>query len=251
MRLDVYLTEKGICKSRTAAQSLIKSGGVEVCGKVCEKPSAEVVENTQICVVGEQPRYVGRGGLKLEKALSEFGIELSGRLCLDIGASTGGFTDCMLQHGAARVFAVDVGFGQLDETLRSDSRVVSLEKTDIRSFSFERYSEAQQGADFIGTDVSFISLKLIFPHIMRLLKIGGSAVVLVKPQFEAATALCAGKSAIGKNGVVRDAKIRRKIADELVGFARECGFQVMGFTESPITGGDGNVEYLLYLQKTV
>ncbi|MBS7370530.1 MAG: TlyA family RNA methyltransferase, partial [Oscillospiraceae bacterium] len=130
MRLDVYLTEKGICKSRTAAQALIKSGGVEVRGKVCEKPSAEVDEGMQIRVVGEQLRYVGRGGLKLEKALFEFGIELSGRLCLDIGASTGGFTDCMLQHGAARVFAVDVGYGQLDEKLRTDSRLVSLQKTD-------------------------------------------------------------------------------------------------------------------------
>lgn len=248
MRLDVYLTENGLCKSRTAAQTLIKSGGVELNGAVCTKCGAEVSEGAAVRITGEILRYVGRGGLKLEKALSEFGIDLCGKTCLDIGASTGGFTDCMLQNGAKKVFAVDVGSNQLDKKLRADSRVVSLENTDIRSFSFDEFG-LTDGADFIGTDVSFISLKLIFPHIFRLLKSGGSAVTLIKPQFEAATALCAGKSAIGKNGIVRDAKIRMKIAEELKTFASQCGFEIMGLTESPITGGDGNVEYLLYLKK--
>ena len=236
MRLDVYLTEKNLCKSRTAAQALIKTGGVSVDGKPCGKPSAEVDESSRVDITGEQLRYVGRGGLKLEAALERFGIDLTGADCIDIGASTGGFTDCMLQHGAARVFAVDVGIDQLADSLRADPRVVSMEKTDIRT------AELPQ-ADFIGTDVSFISLKLILPHIHRLLKSGGTAVALIKPQFEA------GKSALNKNGIVRDERVRLKIRDELAGFAAGCGFEVSGSEQSPITGGDGNVEYLMYLKK--
>lgn len=258
MRLDIYLTENALCKSRTAAQALIKQGGVTVNGAVCDKPSADVPEGAAVSITGEQLRYVGRGGLKLEKALSEFGVSLNGALCLDIGASTGGFTDCMLQNGAAQVFAVDVGTNQLDERLRSDPRVISLEQTDIRGFYFADYPERLPGgfcgADFIGTDVSFISLKLILPHIYRLLKSGGSAVALIKPQFEAATALCAGKGAIGKNGIVRDEKTRRKIAEEIRQFAEQCGFSAGGFSaggiaESPIKGGSGNTEYLMFLRK--
>ncbi len=236
MRLDVYLTEKKLCKSRTAAQALIKSGGVSVNGKPCGKPSAEVGDSDRVEITGEQLRYVGRGGLKLEAALERFGIDLAGAECIDIGASTGGFTDCMLQHGAAKVYAVDVGTDQLADSLRADPRVVSMEQTDIRT------AELPQ-ADFIGTDVSFISLKLILPHIHRLLKNGGTAAVLIKPQFEA------GKSALNKNGIVRDERVRIKIRDELVSFAEGCGFEVAGTTPSPITGGDGNVEYLMYLKK--
>lgn len=253
MRLDVYLIEKRLCKSRTAAQNLIKQGGVTVNGAVCEKPSAEVTESDTVSITGEQLRYVGRGGLKLEKALSEFEIELSGAVCLDIGASTGGFTDCMLQNGVALVLAVDVGRDQLDEKLRKDDRVVSLEQTDIRSFSYDccrdRLPQGFCGADFVGTDVSFISLKLILPHIYRLLRTGGTAAVLIKPQFEAASALCAGKSAIGKNGIVKDEKIRRRIVEEISQFALQCGFAVGGTAESPIKGGSGNTEYLMYLKK--
>ena len=236
MRLDVYLTEKSLCKSRTAAQALIKSGGVSVEGKPCTKPSAEVDDSSRVEITGEQLRYVGRGGLKLEAALDRFGIDINGAVCIDIGASTGGFTDCMLQHGAAKVWAVDVGTDQLAEVLRNDPRVVSLEKTDIRT------AELPQ-ADFIGTDVSFISLKLILPHIHRLLKSGGTAVALIKPQFEA------GKSALNKNGIVRDERVRLKIRDELAEFAAGCGFEVKGTAQSPITGGDGNVEYLMFLGK--
>lgn len=236
MRLDLYLTEKQLCKSRTAAQSLIKSGGVQFNGGVCQKPSQEVSDSDSVAIIGEQLRYVGRGGLKLEGAIKHFGLELSGAECIDIGSSTGGFTDCMIQNGAAKVYAVDVGRDQLAESLRGDPRVVSMEQTDIRT------AELPQ-VDFIGTDVSFISLRLIIPHIFRLLKTGGTAVALIKPQFEA------GKSNLSKNGIVRDEKLRLKICREISGFAEECGFEVVGTAPSPITGGDGNVEYLLCLKK--
>lgn len=236
MRLDIYLTEKSLCKSRTAAQSLIKSGGVTLKGKRCSKPSQEVGESDCVEITGEQLRYVGRGGLKLEAALERFGLGISGAECIDIGSSTGGFTDCMLQHGASKVWAVDVGRDQLDESLRGDPRVVSMEQTDIRS------AELPQ-ADFIGTDVSFISLKLILPHIFRLLKSGGRAVALIKPQFEA------GRANLSKKGIVRDERVRLRIRDEIADFAAGCGFEVIGTETSPITGGDGNTEYLMCLGK--
>ncbi|MCH5206695.1 MAG: TlyA family RNA methyltransferase [Oscillospiraceae bacterium] len=243
MRLDVYLTENNLCKSRAAAQSLISGGGVCVNGKPVQKNSLEITEQDEVSVVEEKlPRYVGRGGLKLEKALELWEIDLSGKTCLDIGASTGGFTDRMLQSGAAKVFAVDVGSGQLDEKLRADSRVISLEQTDIREFSFDNF-EGIDSADFIGTDVSFISLKLILPHIFRLLKAGGEAVALIKPQFEA------GQKSLSKKGIVRDEKTRLKIVEEIKQFALQCGFSVVGTADSPITGGSGNIEYLIMLRK--
>lgn len=236
MRLDVYLTENGMCKSRTAAQSLIKRGGVSLNGKACAKPSQEVAEADKVEITVEQLRYAGRGGLKLEAALEQFRLDITGAECIDIGSSTGGFTDCMLQHGAAKVFAVDVGRDQLVDFLRSDPRVVPMEQTDIRT------AELPQ-VDFIGTDVSFISLKLILPHIFRLLKSGGRAVALIKPQFEA------GKANLSKKGIVRDERVRLKIRDDIAGFAQGCGFAVTGVAPSPITGGDGNVEYLMCLEK--
>lgn len=237
MRLDVFLCEKKLCKSRSAAQSLIKSGGVFVNGKAA-KSSLDVSDTDDIAITGEQPRYVGRGGQKLERALELWGFELHGSVCVDIGASTGGFTDCMLQNGAKRVFAVDVGRDQLAEKLRADSRVVSLEQTDIRDFSLPEVA-----ADFIGADVSFISLKLVLPHIYRLLKYGGEAVALIKPQFEV------GRSNLGKKGIVRSESARLKSVKEIGEFAVLCGFSVIGTEQSPITGGDGNVEYLLALGK--
>lgn len=237
MRLDVYLTENGLCKSRTAAQSLIKSGGVSVDGKPCGKPSYEVLDGAAVEITGEQLRYVGRGGLKLEGAIKAFGIELAGLVCLDIGASTGGFTDCMLQNGAEMVYAVDVGTNQLDNKLRLDGRVIVMEQTDIRT------AQLPQQVDFVGTDVSFISLKQVVPHIDRLLKSGGSAVALIKPQFEA------GRAALNKKGIVRDEKIRRRVVEDIVEFSRQCGFEAAGVASSPIQGGDGNIEYLLYLKK--
>lgn len=240
MRLDVYLTEKKLCPSRTAAKNLINIGGVTVNEKIAVKVSQEIADNDEVNIVEiKLPKYVSRGGVKLEGALRLWDIKLDGLVCLDIGASTGGFTDCMLQSGAAKVYAVDVGRGQLHERLRADERVISLENTDIRGF------ELPEGkADFIGTDVSFISLKLILPHIYRLLKDGGSAVALIKPQFEA------GRGNLSKKGIVRNEGVRRRVVDETVKFAAECGFSVIGTAESPITGGDGNVEYLLYLKGT-
>lgn len=237
MRLDVYLTENRLCKSRTAAQSLIKSGGVSVNGKPCEKPSYEVADGDTVEITGEQLRYVGRGGLKLEGALKAFGLDISGRVCLDIGSSTGGFTDCMLQNGAARVYAVDVGTNQLDEKLRSDSRVVVMEQTDIRT------AQLPEAVDFVGTDVSFISLKQVIPHIDRLLRSGGRAVALIKPQFEA------GRSALNKRGIVKDEKTRRRVVGDITEFAKQCGFSLVGVADSPIHGGDGNIEYLMCIEK--
>ncbi len=242
MRLDVYLAEKGLTKSRAAAAALIKACGVSVNGKIIVKNAFEVGENDNVEIVGETLKYVGRGGLKLEKALEIGKIDLRGKTCLDIGASTGGFTDCMLQNGAERVFAVDVGTNQLDESLRGDKRVVSLENTDIRDF----FPEIQ--FDFIGTDVSFISLKLILPHIFRLLKTNGCAAVLIKPQFEAGNSVF-GRKALSKKGVVTDEKIRLKIVAEVIEFAKQCGFAVICSQASPITGGSGNVEYLMILEK--
>ena len=238
MRLDVYLTENGSCKSRTAAQSLIKSGGVSVDGKPCTKPSAEVGEGMEVTITGEQLRYVGRGGLKLEAALDSFDfLKLTGAVCVDIGSSTGGFTDCMLQNGAARVYAVDVGTDQLDEKLRCDSRVVVMEQTDIRT------AQIPEMADFIGTDVSFISLKAVLPHIHRLLKPSCFAVALIKPQFEA------GRASLNKKGVVKDEKTRLRVVEEIKQFAQQCGFSVIAVVDSPIQGGDGNIEYLIGLEK--
>lgn len=250
VRLDVYLTENGLCKSRTAAQELIKAGGVSVNGAPCTKPSAQVAQGDEIALTAAPARYVGRGGLKLEAALEgEPRHNVRGAVCVDIGASTGGFTDCLLQHGAALVFAVDVGTGQLDEGLRADGRVISLEKTDIRGFSFEGLPQELRGrlpagfcgADFVCTDVSFISLRLILPHMYRLLRAGGEAVALIKPQFEA------GRSALGKKGVISDPKVRERTAAQITQFAQECGFEVILRQDSPIAGGDGNREYLLSL----
>lgn len=237
MRLDQYLAEKGLCKSRTAAQSLIKSGGVSVNGAPCTKPSADVSETDAVAITGEQLKYVGRGGLKLEGAVNAFGIMLSGFVCLDIGSSTGGFTDCMLQNGAARVYAVDVGTDQLDPKLRADDRVVVMEQTDIRT------AQLPEQVDFVGTDVSFISLKQVIPHINRLLKPQGKAAALIKPQFEA------GRQALNKKGIVKDEKIRRRVVEDITEFAQQCGFAVLGVTDSPVQGGDGNTEYLMYIEK--
>ena len=244
MRLDVYLSEKNLTKSRAAAAALIKAGAVSVNGKIVEKSAFEVGENDDVKIVGETLKYVGRGGLKLEKALEIGKIDLSGKTCLDIGASTGGFTDCMLQNGAKTVYAVDVGTNQLDEKLRNDARVISLENTDIRDFFLN--SEA----DFIGADVSFISLKMVLPHIFRLLKKDGKAVVLVKPQFEAGSS-SVGRKALSKKGVVTDEKARLKIVAEVRDFAEQCGFTVLLTEKSPITGGSGNVEYLMILRKAL
>ena len=235
-RLDIYLYEQKMVKSRSAAAEMIKSGSISVNGSVITKPSFTVNDGDSVFITGEVLKYVGRGGLKLEKAIDFFSIDLSGRTCLDIGASTGGFTDCMLQNGAKLVYAVDVGTDQLDEKLRADSRVISMEKTDIRNVG-----DSIPAVDFISIDVSFISLKLVLPSAKAHLKRGGCAVALIKPQFEA------GKASLNKKGIVRDEKIRNRICSEISDFAASIGFTVGNVIISPITGGDGNTEYLIYL----
>lgn len=237
-RLDVYLSDNNIVKSRSLAATLIKQGSVEVNGGICTKPSFTVGDGDNVKIIGELPKYVGRGGLKLEKALAHYRLHLDGTVCIDIGASTGGFTDCMLQNGAAKVYSVDVGTDQLDEKLRNDSRVISMEKTDIRNCV-----GTLPQVDFISIDVSFISLKLVLPSAFALLKDGGECVALIKPQFEA------GKVHLSKNGIVRDAKVHKKVCDNIAEFASAVGFERSEIIPSPITGGDGNTEYLIYLKR--
>lgn len=229
------MTERGLVKSRTLAQNLIKEGNVHINGRICTKASEVVEDSDDIEITGEMPKYVSRGGLKLEKAVSLWEIDLEGAVCLDVGASTGGFTDCMLQKRAKRVYAVDVGTSQLDPKLKDDSRVISLEQTDIRK------AVIPEKADFISIDVSFISLKLILPYIKNLWSEKGRCVALIKPQFEA------GKKYLGKNGVIRDKKLQQSIVEDIKQFCITSGFTVIGTTESAITGGDGNREFLIYL----
>lgn len=238
-RLDLALTELGLAKSRTAAQKLIQSGCVLVNGQTAEKPSETVDVSDRVEVKNAETvlKYVGRGGFKLEHAIEAFGLSLSGCRCLDIGASTGGFTDCMLQNGASRVYAVDVGHGQLAAELRGDPRVVSLEGLDIRAAD----REIAEKVDFIGIDVSFISLKLILPELRRFASPSAECVALIKPQFEN------GKSRNGKNGVIRDERVHRRIVEEIVSFAETLGFREIRVTPSPILGGEGNREFLMAL----
>ncbi|MCM1334570.1 MAG: TlyA family RNA methyltransferase [Bacteroides sp.] len=237
-RLDLTLTSLGLAKSRTAAQRLVASGCVLINGRTAEKPSETVDGETDRIEVKNAEavlKYVGRGGFKLEHALKVFGLSAAGRVCLDVGASTGGFTDCMLKNGARRVYAVDVGHGQLAPALLADPRVVSLEGVDIRSAD----REIAERVGFIGIDVSFISLKLILPALFRYGEEGAEGVALIKPQFES------GKGRVGKNGVIRDERAHQRIVDEIVSFAEALGFVVLGTTPSPILGGDGNREFLM------
>lgn len=238
-RLDVILAEKGIAKSRTAAAQLIKEGSVAVNGERAMKPS-ELFDEEDVFSVSESSeitRYVGRGGLKLETAIETFGIELGGLTCIDIGASTGGFTDCMLQNGAKKVYAVDVGTMQLAGKLKNDSRVISLEQLDIRNAD-ER--DIPEKADFIAADVSFISLKMILPEIKRFAAPGAHCCVLIKPQFEL------GKAKIGKSGVVKDPKLHAKVTADICAFAEGLGYREIKTVPSKIQGGDGNKEFLMY-----
>jgi 23S rRNA (cytidine1920-2'-O)/16S rRNA (cytidine1409-2'-O)-methyltransferase len=234
LRLDKALRHRGLCKSRSMGEFLIETGKILVNGEVCER-AALLVGDEDVIVVSEQLRYVSRGGLKLEHALQifgdGFGLDVSGLTCLDVGASTGGFTDCMLQHGAKRVYAVDVGTGQLDERLYDDKRIISLEQCDVREVSFE------EKLDFAAVDVSFISLKLIFPHLWRLRV--PKAVVLIKPQFELGRA---------HKGVVKDDAELELIVKRLVNLAEERDFHVRRVVESPFAGKDKNCEFLMYLE---
>ena len=239
-RLDVLLTERGLQESRQRAQAVIMSGEVFVNGQRVDKPGTAVAEDARIEIRGGTLPYVSRGGLKLEKAMATFPIDLHGAVCADIGASTGGFTDCMLQNGAEKVYAVDVGYGQLAWKLRSDPRVVCLERTNARYLTREQVPDE---LDFASVDVSFISLKLILPPLNGLLKDGGHAACLVKPQFEA------GREKVGKKGVVRDPDVHLEVLEHFLDHAKESGFTVLGLTYSPIRGPEGNIEYLGYLEK--
>ena len=239
-RLDAELVKRGLAASRERAKEYIRRGEVSVNGRTAKKPSDPVSDADEITVTGETLRYVGRGGLKLECALSEFGINLSGLICLDIGASTGGFTDCMLQNGAERVYAADVGHGQLHEKLLSDSRVISLEGVNVKGISEEMFPEK---IDFISADLSFISVRFAADAAKRVLGDGKGAVLLIKPQFEA------GRSALSKSGVVRDKKAHVAVLKDLCGYFVANGFGIKGLIPSPIKGGDGNAEYLVYLVK--
>ena len=238
-RLDVAMVEQGLAESRQKAQAIIMAGQVYVNGQKVDKAGAPVTEDAAIEVRGKTLRYVSRGGLKLEKAMQLWPITLKGFICADIGASTGGFTDCMLQNGAQKVYAVDVGYGQLDWKLRGDPRVVCMERTNARYLTHE---QIPQELDFASVDVSFISLGLILPALDGLLSPEGEAVCLVKPQFEA------GREKVGKKGVVRDPAVHLEVLEAFLRHAKENHFTVLGITYSPIRGPEGNIEYLGYLR---
>ena len=240
-RLDILVTERGLVESREKAKTLIMAGQVYVDGQKADKPGDMFSEDAAVEVRGKGLPYVSRGGLKLEKAMREFGLQLQGRTCMDIGASTGGFTDCMLQNGAQRVYSVDVGYGQLAWSLRTDPRVVNLERTNARYLTREQVPEE---IDFFSVDVSFISLTLILPAVRPLLAEHGQAVCLIKPQFEA------GREKVGKKGVVRDKAVHEEVIEKIRSFALENGFSVLGLTFSPVKGPEGNIEYLIYLERS-
>ncbi len=237
-RLDVRMTELGLAESRQKAQAIIMSGQVFVDGKRLDKCGAPVAETAAIEVHGKTLPYVSRGGLKLEKAMKTFPIDLHGVTAMDCGASTGGFTDCMLQNGAAKVYAVDVGYGQLDWKLRNDSRVVNLERTNARYLT---RAEIPEPLEFVSVDVSFISLGLILPALRPLLAENAQMVCLVKPQFEA------GREKVGKKGVVRDPKVHVEVLEQFLRHAAQSDLTVKGLTFSPVKGPEGNIEYLGWL----
>ena len=241
VRLDLYLAQKGFTESREKAKALIMSGIVYVNDQKELKAGRDVKVDDIVEVRGSTLKYVSRGGLKLEKAMQEFPINLTDCTCMDIGASTGGFTDCMLQNGAKKVYSIDVGYGQLAWKLRSDERVVNMESTNFRYVTHEQIPEE---IDFASVDVSFISLKIILPVMYELLKMNGEAVCLIKPQFEA------GREKVGKKGVVRDVNVHTEVIENIVSFAASQKFKVSGLSFSPVKGPEGNIEYLVYLKKT-
>lgn len=240
MRLDVYLAESSLVDSRTDAKGFILAGAVSVNGKLVKKPSYEVDGSEKITVDKSGKRYVSRGGLKLEAALDAFSIDPSGALALDVGASSGGFTDCLLKRGATHVIAVDSGSGQLVDSIRRDGRVTVFENFNARYMS---PSDFEYIPNLAVMDVSFISAKLIIPAVASVLSSGGRFICLIKPQFEV------GRSGLNKKGIVKSAELRKRAADDVVESASLCGFSLLGLIESPIIGGDGNIEYLAYFSK--
>ena len=239
-RLDVLLVSRGLAETRTKAQAIIMSGDVYVGGQKADKPGMSYEDTVEIEVRGQACPYVSRGGLKLEKALRDFGVDPTGYVCSDSGASTGGFTDCLLQQGAAKVFAIDVGYGQLAWKIRQDPRVVCMERTNIRYVQPEDLGEP---LDLSVVDVSFISLKIVLPAIARLLKPTGQVLCLIKPQFEA------GKEKVGKKGVVRDPAVHQEVLEHFVALADELGFTIRNLTFSPVKGPEGNIEFLGHLSR--
>lgn len=240
-RLDVLLVKRNLAASREKAKAIIMSGNVYVDNQKEDKPGTTFPEESKIEVRGHTLPYVSRGGLKLEKAMKEFQVSVEGKVCTDVGSSTGGFTDCMLQNGAVKVFAIDVGHGQLDWKLRQDERVVCMEKTNIRYVTPEDIDDA---LDFASVDVSFISLTKVLGPARALLKDNGQMVCLIKPQFEA------GREKVGKKGVVRDKAVHEEVINKVIDFALEIGFSVHNLEYSPIKGPEGNIEYLVYIEKT-
>lgn len=238
-RLDVVLVERGLCDSRSKAQALIMSGEVYVNGQKSDKAGTPVEAEAVVELRGNPCPYVSRGGLKLEKALRDFGVDPTGFVCSDSGASTGGFTDCLLQKGAKKVFAIDVGYGQLAWSIRQDPRVVCMERTNIRYVTPEQLGEP---LDLSVVDVSFISLRIVLPAIRALLKPTGQILCLIKPQFEA------GREKVGKKGVVREAQTHREVLEQFVKTAQEHGFEICGLTFSPVKGPEGNIEFLGHLR---
>ena len=241
-RLDILLVEQGLADSREKAKAIIMSGIVYVDNEKEDKAGSTFEETAKIEVRGKTLPYVSRGGLKLEKAMKSFPISLEESICMDVGASTGGFTDCMLQNGAKQVFAVDVGHGQLDWKLRNDPRVVCMEKTNIRYVTKDQIGDVE--LDFASIDVSFISLTKVLPPVYEMLKENGEVVALIKPQFEA------GREKVGKKGVVRDRNVHKEVIEKILDYAPTAGFTVLGLTFSPVKGPEGNIEYLVWLRKS-
>lgn len=239
-RLDIILVEKGLFDSRERAKSAVMAGSVFVDGQKADKPGVNYDESIIPEIRENSNPYVSRGGLKIEKAIRDFGIRLNGKTTLDVGASTGGFTDCMLENGASKVYAIDVGYGQLAWKLRQDERVVCMERTNIRNVTNQDICEP---ADFASIDVSFISLKKVLPVVYKLLSDNGEILCLVKPQFEA------GREKVGKKGVVRKSEVHEEVLTDISNFAVNSGFQIIDLGFSPIKGPQGNIEFLLYLKK--
>ena len=241
-RLDVLLVERNLVQSRERAKALIMAGEVYVDGMKEDKAGTKIDIKSEITLKTSDMKYVSRGGFKLEKAVNEFGVELKDKICMDIGASTGGFTDCMLQNGAKKVYSIDVGYGQFAWKLRNDSRVVCLEKTNIRYITKEQVPDEP---NFASVDVSFISLKKVIPPALEVMSEEASLVCLIKPQFEA------GREKVGKKGVVREKSTHLEVIEKVIEFAVSIGFEILNLEYSPIKGPEGNIEYLLYLQNHV
>lgn len=240
-RLDLAVVEQGLAESREKAKALIMAGQIKVDGIIIDKAGTNIDQGVKVELVGNPLPYVSRGGLKLEKALNYFQIDLKDKIMADIGASTGGFTDCALQKGARRVYAIDVGYGQLDWKLRNDPRVVNMERTNAR---YLKSSDLPEKVDFISIDVAFISLEKILPVTLDILKEAGEIIALIKPQFEA------GKEKVGKRGVVKDPKIHLEVIQKIFKCAQNLNLNILGLTYSPVKGPEGNIEYLLWLTNT-